>query len=434
MIGIVAEIPRIYTALAQWGACLMYISLLPLKYKKGKLALISIGFLAVQSSFLELTGNVDIIYWIPCMSISVLLMFGYIYLCTKSSFLDCLYYCMHTFVLAELIASFERQLFWFFWQDGNLENVFKLFFMGVIYSSCLLCIYLLQKKYCPTSVKLSISRKEAFGAFMIGVAVFSISNLGFLSGETNFIGQYPGEIVTVRTLVDLGGYAILFAQYILCYQSRYQKELEAMNNILQNHYLQYEQSKESMEMIGQMYHDLKHQITALRLETNEEIRNHWLDSIQEEIDAYQVQNKTGNAVLDVVLTSKKMQCKKNNISLTCVVDGKLLEKMEARDICNIFGNALDNAIEYVKKVSDVEKRLIHVVVSKKQGFLLICFENYFEGNLLYEEGLPKTTKKDKYLHGYGLKSIKMIAKKYDGQVSIETENHWFELAIILPLL
>ena len=108
--------------------------------------------------------------------------------------------------------------------------------------------------------------------------------------------------------------------------------------------------------------------------------------------------------------------------------------MDVRDICNIFGNALDNAIEYVKKVSDVEKRLIHVVVSKKQGFLLICFENYFEGNLLYEEGLPKTTKKDKRFHGYGLKSIKMIAKKYDGQVSIDTDNNWFELAIILPLL
>lgn len=56
MINIVAEIPRIYTAFAQWGACLMYISLLPLKYKKGKLALISIAFLVVQSTFLELTG------------------------------------------------------------------------------------------------------------------------------------------------------------------------------------------------------------------------------------------------------------------------------------------------------------------------------------------------------------------------------------------
>lgn len=434
MINIVAEIPRIYTAFAQWGACLMYISLLPLKYKKGKLAFISIAFLVVQSTFLEVTGNVNIIYWIPCMLISMLLIFGYIYGCTRSRFLDCLYYCIHVFVLAEFIASLERQLFWLFWKDGNLENIFKIVFMVFIYSSCLLCIYLLRKKFLPTSVKLSISKKEAFAAVMIGIAVFSISNIGFLSGVKNFIIQYPEEIVNVRTLVDLGGYAILFAHYILCCQSRYQKELESVNNILQNHYLQYEQSKESMEMIGQMYHDLKHQITALRLETNEEIRNNWLDTIQEEIDAYEVQNKTGNAVLDVVLTSKKMQCKKNKITLTYVVDGVLLEKMEVRDICNIFGNALDNAIEYVKKVSDVEKRLIHVVVSEKQGFLLIYFENYFEGNLLYEEGLPKTTKKDKHFHGYGLKSIKMIAKKYDGQVSIEADNNWFELAIILPLL
>lgn len=434
MINIIAEIPRFYTAMAQWSACLMYILSLPLKYKKRKITLISIVFLIIQSVFLMLTEEVNIVWWIPCMCMSIFLMFSYIYICSKSKFLDCLYYCIHAFVLAEFIASFERQLFWGIWTDGVLKGIWKAVFMLSVYTGCALTVYVIRKKYLSQSVKITISPKEAFGAVIIAMAVFSMSNIGFVFNDSAFIGKYPGEIITIRTLVDLGGYAILFAHYILCYQSRYQKELESLNNILQNQYFQYKQSKENIEMIGQMYHDLKHQITAFRLETNETIRNNWLDAMEEEVSAYELQNKTGNAVLDVILTSKKMQCQKNKITLTCVVDGALLENMETRDICNIFGNALDNAIEYVKKVEDVEKRLIHVVVAKKQGFSMICFENYFQDILLYEEGLPKTTKKDKQFHGYGLKSIKIIAKKYDGQVSIETNNNWFELSIILPLL
>ena len=434
MMNIIADIPRFYTAIAQWSTCLMYILSLPLKYKKTKTVMISVLFLILQSTFLIVTECVDIIWWLPCMCLSIFFMFSYIYICSKSKLLDCLYYCIHAFVLAEFLASFERQLFWGIWTDGGLKWIWKVLFMLGIYMGCALIVYIIKRKYLSQSVKVIISPKEAFGAIIIAIAVFSMSNIGFVFKDSMFIGKYPGEIITIRTLVDLGGYAILFAHYILCNQSRYQKELESLNSILQNQYFQYEQSKENIKMIGQMYHDLKHQITAFRLETNETIKNNWLDTMEEELSAYELQNQTGNAVLDVILTSKKMQCQQYKITLTCVVDGILLEKMETRDICNIFGNALDNAIEYLKTVEDIEKRLIHVVVTKRQGFLLICFENYLEDTLFYEEGLPKTTKKDKQFHGYGLKSIKMIAKKYDGQVSIETNDNWFELSIILPLL
>ena len=102
------------------------------------------------------------------------------------------------------------------------------------------------------------------------------------------------------------------------------------------------------------------------------------------------------------------------------------------DLCSIFGNALDNAFESVKQISNEEKELLRLQFSQK-NFLIIRFENYYENELLFDKGNFITTKKDHYSHGYGIKSIKSIIKKYDGNVRITTENNWFRLVILIPL-
>ena len=116
-----------------------------------------------------------------------------------------------------------------------------------------------------------------------------------------------------------------------------------------------------------------------------------------------------------------------------MVDGKLLDFMHVTDICTIFGNALDNAIENTVLIADPEKRLIHVTVSSQKSFVLISFSNYFEGELnLNDDNLPGTTKLDNVNHGYGLKSIKYAAEKYMGTMGIKTQDNWFELKLLIP--
>ena len=226
---------------------------------------------------------------------------------------------------------------------------------------------------------------------------------------------------------------MLYAHLIQCSDIRMRRELEAMQNVLQNQYLQYIQSKESIDLINYKYHDLKHQIEVLRSEEDPQKRNAFLNKMEEEIRLYEVQNKTGNKVLDTVLTSKGLVCAKNDITFTCVADGTLVNFMETADICSIFGNALDNAIECEKKIADKEKRLIHVTVSRQKNFLMIRVENYFEGNLRYKEGALATTKKNKAFHGYGIKSIRYTANKYEGALSISTRDSWFELQVLIPM-
>ncbi|MBQ3029989.1 MAG: sensor histidine kinase [Agathobacter sp.] len=430
----IPDIPRIYTALAEWTSCLIFIAVLRLRYEKKKTMLISFVVLAAQMIFMHSTGNVSLWLWLPCMLIAFFNMTLFIYGCCKTTYWESCYYGFFAFVIAEGIASLEWQIFNFYFHKGLAETWWiQGIFLLVIYGLVVFGMWNIMRGHMPADGYLDVNRKDWITALFIATIVFAVSNISFVTRDTPFSGAYSQEIANIRTLVDISGVAMLYAHFVLCCENKIRMELESVQNVLQNQYQQYKQSRESIELINYKYHDLKHQIEVLRKEQDPEKRNAFLNQMEDEIKQYELQNKTGNGVLDTVLTSKSMYCDSHGITLTSVVDGSLLDFMETMDICSIFGNALDNAIESVLKLEDKEKRLIHVTVSKQKAFLMIRVENYFEGGLDYDQGLLKTTKKEKQFHGYGIKSIRYTVNKYDGAVDIDTQDNWFNLKILIPL-
>ncbi|MBQ3558170.1 MAG: GHKL domain-containing protein [Agathobacter sp.] len=430
----IPDIPRIYTAIAEWVACLVFIAVLRPRFGRKKIIAISIVVLIAQAIFMHLTGNVSLWFWIPCMLLAYLNMTLFIYACCKTSYWESCYYGFFGFVIAECIASLEWELFNYLFENGGneawwLQGICIVFVYGIV----TIGMWNIMRRHVPADGYLDINRKDWITALFIAIIVFAVSNLSFVTRETPFSGAYSQEISNMRTLVDIAGVAMLYAHWVLCCENKMRMELESVQNVLQNQYLQYKQSRESIELINYKYHDLKHQIEVLRKEQDPEKRNAFLNQMEDEIKQYELQNKTGNSVLDTVLTSKSMYCDSHGITLTSVVDGQLLDFMETMDICSIFGNALDNAIESVLKIEEKEKRLIHVTVSQQKAFVMIRVENYFEGGLKYAAGQLKTTKKDAAFHGYGIKSIRYTVNKYDGAVDIDTRDNWFNLKILIPL-
>lgn len=424
------DIPRLYTALAEWLACMVYIIPLPKRFHGWRLVAVSGALFGVIVGFMVLTGDLPLELWLPCMAGAVGLMFLLIWLCGKISLRDAAFYCVQAFVLAEFVASLEWQLHCFLLLDAPAWQQLALL-MGV-YLAAFLLMGAMLRRLCARGGRLDITWRELSTAAIIGIAVFAASNLSFLTNNTPFSGRYGAEIYNIRTIMDLGGLAILYAHHVQCRELRISRELEAVRNVQKVQYQQYQISKDSIDLINRKYHDMKHQIALLRSLTDESKREQYLDQMEAEIKTYEAQYKTGNQVLDTVLTGKGLYCMQNNISLTCVADGRLLDFMEVMDLSAIFGNALDNAIECVEKIQNPEKRLIHVTVSSQRNFVLIRFENYYEGALHFSEGLPITTKKDENFHGYGLKSIRYVVGKYDGIATVRTEKQWFVLQILLP--
>ena len=173
-------------------------------------------------------------------------------------------------------------------------------------------------------------------------------------------------------------------------------------------------------------------LPVLRAEQDPQRRLDFLDGMEEEIRTYEAQNKTGNSVLDTVLTGKSLYCARHGVELTCVADGARLEFMDVMDICTIFGNVLDNAIECELRIPDQGKRLIHLAVFGKREFLVIQCENYCREELKFRNGLPVSTKADGAYHGYGIKSVRQAAEKYGGTVTIRHQEEWFRIIVMIP--
>lgn len=94
------------------------------------------------------------------------------------------------------------------------------------------------------------------------------------------------------------------------------------------------------------------------------------------------------------------------------------------DLCSLLGNSLDNAIEAVSKIPDPEKRLIDLRITQKGNLVIYNIRNY-------TEALPKSTKQDTSCpHGYGLRSIEQIAKRYNATMNLSVKNNWFSLTVM----
>lgn len=427
--------PGLYYALAYWLGCVFYIHFLPKRLSGWKLNLIRYGMLIPMALLLLVVDHVSVVWFVPNVLARIGLMFLCIWVCCDIDWYKAGYFCGRAFILAEFAASLEWQLFYYALTVLGLPLRFdlNLLFLLVTHGLVFGLMYFLEKNQRAEYVVMHITGKSFAAVLLITAAVFTASNLGYAFDQTPFSSQFTAEIFIIRTWVDLAGVIMLYAYQIQLQELNTKLELEHMQQVLRMQYTNYRMSRESIDLVDRKYHDLKHQINLLRSEISQADRLEYLDALEQEIKAYEAQNKTGNQVLDTILTAKSLLCQNLDIHLTCVADGSTLDFMNSMDLSALFGNALDNAIESVSKISDPEKRLIHLSVARQRQFVRIRVENCYEGELIYRDGNLMTTKKDRLYHGFGVKSMQDTVAKYGGSLTIDVREGWFELRILLPV-
>lgn len=222
----------------------------------------------------------------------------------------------------------------------------------------------------------------------------------------------------------------LYLQFEVALKRKLEDTLDRVEQMWRQAKEQYAVSKENVEMINVKCHDLKHQIRTLR--KSGDIDPQALAELEKRISIYDSAVKTGNPALDIILSEKSLICTKNNIKLSCIVDGEKLGFIKEEDIYALFGNIIDNAIEAVTDVEE-SKRVISLSVKTVNNFLTIRATNYFDHEIKFVGGMPETRKADKRYHGYGLKSIKYICEHYGGELTVAAENNVFDLSILFGL-
>ncbi len=427
--------PGGYYAVAYWISCCMMILNSPKREdrKTGALSAAALGVLLF--TLMTVTHGSSQYLFIPFMILYFFIMWLIIRINCVYDFMTSLYFTARAFIVGEFIASFEWQVFYYavnyFGMPRNPAATVLLLLL--VDGGLIFLIYRLERKNREANENLRINGRELFSAAAITLAIFSVSNISYVLENTPLGDLLLSELFIIRTLVDLGGVAILYAYHVQMGEWNIRFEMEKLQDILNMQFQNYEILEQSMAAVNQKYHDLKYQIAILKQEVNAEESLAYLEQMEREIKSYEAQNKTGNKVLDTILTGKALYCQNNWIELTSVADGSLLEFMDPMDISTLFGNMLDNAIESVSKIEHKERRLIHLTVSKQKNFLRIKTENCYDKEPVFVNGIPATTKKDSRLHGYGIKSIQSTVKKYGGSVTMRAEKGWFELRILIPL-
>lgn len=429
------DIPRLYTAICEWLACMVYLAVV---YKKARLSrVIVIGGLGLPLMVAIQYGDgiMPKTLWILGMVLAFSGMYAIILFAGNLRKREALYLTARAFVLAELIASLHWQLASFLHIGVRMRTPLweSLGLLCITYSICFALAWLVERDNFNTREPNIPSLSLTIGTVGITLVTFAMSNLSFVSTNTPFSGSVGQEIFYIRTLVDFCGFAILYAQQEQSRRIAANIELASIDAQLQSQHQEYLQSKENIESLGRLAHDLKHQITALRAEVDPQHRAAGFEQLEHSVQKYSVQQHTGNPVLDVILTSKIRNCASKGISLTAVADGKLLYRMSSMDIASLFGNALDNAIEAVSRLDKEHERLIKLALYSQNRFIVIRIENYYDTHLNKDSsGNLRTTKKDHQNHGFGVKSIRHIAEQYGGEITIRTESHWFVLTVVIP--
>lgn len=268
-------------------------------------------------------------------------------------------------------------------------------------------------------------------------ATTAVDSLGLTLGVLTVVMVLSVAATRYRFEPIHGIYALVCGVFAMAGQVRQQGQLALQQELALQQQLwlrqkdQYEMSRENIDLINRKCHDLKHQVAALKHIHNPEQRNEVIDSIQQSVMIYDAMLKTGNEILDTVLTEKSLLCNQHKITFICIADGGLLSFMDAVDLYTLFGNALDNAIEASRPLPE-ELRMIDLQVRQKAGLILITVTNRFDGTLEMGDGLPQTRKRDKDWHGFGLKSIHMMAEKYGGLLDIRAEDGVFTLKVTIP--
>lgn len=215
-----------------------------------------------------------------------------------------------------------------------------------------------------------------------------------------------------------------------------QKKLEQQSLYAEMNQAYYDAMKRQHFEIRRLKHDLSNHLHTLSLLPAQE-KDNYIAHLLDSPGFIQRTDYCADMTVNAVLSVKETAMRENNISLTCKLDLPEELPFKKADICVLFANPLDNAIESCLALPK-EKRFIELNARHQKGILALSIRNPIESIPIPKKkdkpskSLPSTTKSDKKYHGYGLRSMDTIVSYYQGNMQINADNGVFELFLYLP--
>lgn len=281
-----------------------------------------------------------------------------------------------------------------------------------------------------------------FVALFFGAEIlFSVADVPVLLKEINILSCFSYERFFIRYLnLNIFGMSVsrlpVFIAFaliitavllILSVRSVRQSNLAEIKETEQRYYDEINRRYQESRKIR---HDIQNHLLALNMlieSGNIDSARKYINEVSEQTDLAAMPVKTGSEVLDALLFKKTEQAQEKQVSLIFEVSCSLMEcGISDYDLCTVFGNIIDNAIEAVN-----EKDTVTVKLSNQHDMLYISCENVIRRPLKKRGDRILTTKHDPLSHGYGIARVREIAARYEGAVQITDDGGKFLIEILI---
>ncbi len=285
-------------------------------------------------------------------------------------------------------------------------------------------IYRYVKIWVPRAIRL-LTRRMWLLLSLISLASFiGIIIIIYKCGYDDSYLAWPACIATLITSMGCCYICTYMAKIV-----RSEMELETMQ--YQKSY--YQEIEKSQQTVRRMRHDMKNHlgVAAMLLRDGKyEKAEEYLHGLNQEF-AVQAKSYCPDPVVNAVLNAKMQKAQSEGIACEYQVDLQEALPMDDIDLCSLFANTLDNAIEACVKIRDAKERRILLKARWAKGHFSYEIENTKKNSVIEKQGNLETDKEDRAAHGIGLRSVRQIVQKYAGEIKIDYTDDSFRVTVLM---
>lgn len=283
---------------------------------------------------------------------------------------------------------------------------------------------------------------------------YFIKTLDFSQGKINLIGIVPliyyvlAYLTTVYThllytsrVIVIGilttGLTVVFYYFLIAYIDQLTKRFTLQNeqNVLaiqiSSLQLRAETMRQAEEKTKIYRHDMRHHLNligAYLADNNKAAAQKYIAEVDSAIECAVVPKYCANYTVNLILYSYITKAENDKIKVETYIDLDDKSSVSDMDFCVIFANAIENATNACKRLTNTEDRRLNILCKNKDGKLFIQITNTYGGHVLFMDNMPVRTPEN---HGLGIKSIVAVAEKYGGLCSFTAADGLFNTSIIL---
>lgn len=408
---------------------------------------ISLNFLSnmfnakYKIKFLNLFIGMPFAFFWYCINLANIPFLNFIYFIVIYLIIEKLFYVVHekeifkTFIFILFYACCDiviSSLFKIIFYNYNKNSY--LFLIDVIIIQCILiCIYKILITYLKDLGSSCLHKKQIL--FLFTFPIINIATLYLISIIANSYWNKEKIEIVILLMGIITTILNLITIYFFDYVSRTNTLENNLDLIKQKTSLQYDYYKDlEIEYDNMQYiiHDIKHHINVINklYATDPKAGANYSKKVNDTLEYYTPKFKCKNSILNIIVNEKIKTCEEKNITFHYSIENTDIHFMDDIDITSLFANLLDNAIEACKKMQQKNK-CVDLRVYKFNKMLVINVINTMEKRPLKVNDEFISSKPDH--KAIGLKNVKLIVEKYDGDINIETEQCKFSVSIIFPV-